>query len=50
MRETFRVRYVCCIYNTRLERVFVEKHSTLLSKTSIEILPAGSFPDFPKFS
>ena len=48
--ETFRVRYIHYVYNTRLESVFIEKYSILSYKTHTEILPSGSFPHFPKFS
>ena len=50
MGETFCALYVQCVYNTRLESVFIEKYNILLHKTYMEILPPGSFPDFPKFS
>jgi hypothetical protein len=48
--ETLCIHYCIRVYNTRLESVFIEKHSILLSKTPGEIFPTGSFPDFPKFS
>ena len=48
--ETFCVLSVYCVYNTRLESGFIEKYSILLYKTVMEIFPAGSFPNFPKFS
>ena len=50
MGETLYVHYTLRVHNTRLESVFIEKYSILLYKTVMEILPSGSFPDFPKFS
>lgn len=48
MGETFYDLYVYCVYNTRLESVFIAKRIILLDKTPLEISPTGSFPNFPK--
>ena len=47
--ETLCIKYALRVHNTRLESVFIEKHSIILNKTAREIFPTGSFPDFPKF-
>ena len=47
MGETFCVLCIHCVYNTRLESVFIENYSIILEKRQGKF-PDGKFPEFPE--